>query len=401
LLCYPAWMTAGGPLFLTEPLHRARFIDRPNRFTVRFEDEARDGLAYLANPGRLGEILLPGTELLLAPRPLNRLPFEAVGACYQGRWPGDTPRVVFLNASRCNDLAERLLIRRLIPELAACRVVRREAREGGHRFDFLLSREDRPCLLEVKSVTLVEQGVAFFPDACTERGRRHLEELVSWSERKGCRAGVLFLVQGNAHSFLPDFHNDLNFARALARASGTVDILAYSLQPCLTEDGRIAVDGRPKPLSLPENALQAGLADSGVYMLVLHLPEATSLPVAALGDVRFKRGWYVYVGSAQRCLTRRLERHLRLRKNHHYHIDFLRQQAGWVRAFPVRGSDTAECRLAEEVRRISLGETRHFGSSDCRCPSHLFYFSEPPHLTPPFQELLVRLRHRPRGLEKI
>ena len=103
------------PLIETESLTRALFVSRLNRFVVRFRRGTRFGLAYLANSGRLGEVLLSGTELLLARRRHMKLGWEALGATWSQRWPGDRPRTVFLAASRVNQLAERLLAEQRIP----------------------------------------------------------------------------------------------------------------------------------------------------------------------------------------------------------------------------------------------------------------------------------------------
>jgi len=382
------------PLFATEPLVRATFVDRPNRFLVRYRRAGRQGVGYLANSGRLGEILLPGTEVLLAERRHTKIGREVLGAAWSRRWPGDRPRAVLLNSSRANDVAERLLAARLIPELAAWRVARREVAVGASRFDFLLAGAGGEYLLEVKSVTLAERGLAMFPDATSARGRRHLEELVHLAGRGGRRAGVLFLVQGAADRFLPDFHNDLAFARAFHAARGRVDLLPYRLDPRLDRAGRLVFAGRPRRLAIPWAALDDAVADGGLYLLVLHLPVDTRVAVGALGRRTYPRGWHVYVGSARRGLTHRVARHLRHRKRLHWHIDHLRARSPWVRAFPIRAA-AAECALAAEVARLGAGVAPGFGSSDCGCPGHLVWFPQAPVPTAAFQELLTRLRHQP------
>jgi sugar fermentation stimulation protein A len=379
-------------LYQSGPLEPALFLERPNRFTVLFQKGGRRGIAFLANPGRLQEILLPRTELLLARRPHTSLGWEVAGATWQERWPGDVPRTLFLNAARMNHVAETLLQNRRIPELADAHVVRREAVCGNSRFDFLLSRGGYPYLLEVKSVKLVEHGVALFPDAKTERGRRHLHHLARLAKKH--RAGVLFLVQGESAAFLPDFHSDLEFARTFRSVQSRLDILAYSLTPTVTPDLRICFRGTPRRLEVPAKRLEPGISDRGVYLVAMHLAAGRAFEVGALGSRAFREGWYVYAGSAQRSLTRRVERHLRLRKKLHYHIDFLRAECTAAGAFPIRGTRPTECELAEEIHRISSDSVERFGCSDCRCGSHLFYFEDPPHRLPRFQEVLTRLRHQ-------
>ncbi len=383
---------AAGILFETEPLEPARFLERPNRFVVRFRRKGSDGLAYLANPGRLGEILLPDTTLLLARRAHTRMGWEALGATWLQRWPGDCGRSVLLNAARMNQLAEIVLRQRLIPELSDYSVAAREYRYRGSRIDFLLKKGTRSCLLEVKSVTLVEHGLGFFPDAVTARGRRHLETL---AEAAGSQqAGVLFVVQGDADRFLPDFHNDLEFARAFGAARKDVAIHAVAFNPILTADRRLRFEGRPQQLAVPAEALTAGLNDGGLYILLTELARDTRIEVGRLGTTHFHRGWYAYAGSARRNLSQRIARHQRARKKLHYHIDYLRAWSAWARAYPIRAAPLGECELARELQRISAGPVQGFGCSDCGCGSHLFLFRQPPQHMPAFQELLTRLRHR-------
>lgn len=379
------------PIFTTERLERAVFVERPNRFLVRVRRRSFEGLAYLANPGRLGEILLPGTELLLARRAHTRMGWEAVGATWHARWPGDRPRCVFLNAARINDVVARLLQERRIPELAAHEIERREYPLDRSRVDFLLRRDRDRYALEVKSVTLAEQGLAFFPDARTERARRHLEALADLQRRR-MRAGVLFLVQGDADRFLPDIHNDLEFARTAQRVRCRVELLAYRLDTHLASDGRLVFAGQPRRLEIPWRELDAGLEDAGIYLLVLELARAVQLEVGGLGWQHFRRGFYVYVGSARRALSRRLERHLRRRKAMHWHVDHLRAASVRASALPIRGA-SGECELAAEVARIGDRLISRFGSSDCGCPGHLVHFAEAPVRVAAFQELLTRMRH--------
>lgn len=381
-------------LLETERLERGVFLERLNRFVLRFRRGAIDELAHLANPGRLGEILLPGTELLLERRPQGLIGWKAVGATWSKRWRGDAPRTVFLDTARTNRLAERLIEEQLIPELRGYEIEKREVTHGGSRFDFLLRSRRRRYLLEVKSVTLAERGLAFFPDAQTERGCRHLAMLARRSAKPGYGAGVLFLVQGEAARFLPDFHNDLEFARVFRAVRSRVELLPYRLDPVVGADGRLAFAGRPKRLAIPWRLLDAGIQDAGLYLLVVEVPHEVTLELGGLGHRTFPPGFYVYTGSARRGLNRRIARHLRLRKRFHWHVDFLRAHSLRVQAFPIRAS-SGECALAADVARIGRELVAGFGSSDCRCPGHLVRFAESPVRRAAFQELLTRMRHMP------
>ena len=137
-------------------------------------------------------------------------------------------------------------------------------------------------------------------------------------------------------------------------------------------------------------------ADGGVYLFAVHLAKKRTLTVASLGSVRFEKGWYVYVGSAKRGLSRRLARHMNnsRRKVLRWHIDFLRNGARAVRAFPIPTRLDLECRLAWDVGAIAAEMVPHFGCSDCSCPSHLFRFEVDPLDDPRFVELLRCYKHR-------
>jgi len=213
-----------------------RFVARDNRFRVTVEMEGQPVWAHLPNSGRLGELLVPGRRVLLVERSGagRKTGYDLSLVEMNERW-------VSVDARLPNDLVEEALrTGRLVP-LAGYQTVRREVPFGGSRFDFLLQAPGRsPCLVEVKSVTLVVDGLAYFPDAVTLRGRRHLEELVSALEM-GYRAAVVFVVQrGDAGGFRPHDESDPDFAQALRMAARRgVEVYAYT---CCVEPGRIEID---------------------------------------------------------------------------------------------------------------------------------------------------------------
>ncbi len=376
-------------LWATEPLRAARFEARPNRFVVHYRQGRRSGQAHVANPGRMDEILLPGTALFLAPRPHTRLSWEAVGARWTQRWEGDRPRVVFLNTGRVNQLARALLDRRLVPELASYTVVRQEIRHGHSRFDFLLEDERGSYLLEVKSVTLNERGLAYFPDARSARACRHLEALARAGER-GRRAGVLFLVQGAAEHFLPDFHNDLDFARVFRRVRKHVEYLPYGLDPSADAQGRIVFAGAPRRLSIPWETLDT--RDRGLYLLLLELTRQRRVVLESGSAVTLVPGWYVHVGTARGGLSRCIEAHRRCRKRPRTDIDRLRAACRRAETIPIRAT-VQVCALAVELPRLGGMVVAGFGASRCGCPGHTFRLPGPPASMPQFQELVTRWRH--------
>jgi len=103
------------------------------------------------------------------------------------------------------------------------------------------------------------------------------------------------------------------------------------------------------------------------------------LRVGALGELTFEPGYYAYVGSARRGLAPRLRRHLRRKaKKMRWHVDYLRRGAEPVAAAAWTGRRADECALSRSVAALCAGSVPRFGSSDCRCPSHLHYFPRDP-----------------------
>lgn len=227
----------------------ARFVARPNRFVVRARLACGATIeAHLGDPGRLTELLIPEAALRLRPveaggtrRTRYTVALVRAGGA-RGPW-------VSVETARANDRAEGLLARGAIRGIPRPERLRREVRHGSSRFDFLVEPEaGRRCWVEVKSVTLVENGVARFPDAPTARGARHVRELATLS-RDGGRAAVLFIVpREDARVVVPHADLDPEFAAALAdaRAAG-VALRAWSFR--IDDDGG-AVSRGPLPVRL-------------------------------------------------------------------------------------------------------------------------------------------------------
>lgn len=121
--------------------------------------------------------------------------------------------------------------------------------------------------------------------------------------------------------------------------------------------------------------LPPSLPGHGTYVLVITLGRPIRIRVGALGRLHFKRGVYVYVGSARRGLPSRIRRHISKRKRLRWHIDWITSH----RVFEIRGvwvseAVGVECRLAEVISKQADGFIPCFGSSDCRCRSHLIFF---------------------------
>ena len=122
--------------------------------------------------------------------------------------------------------------------------------------------------------------------------------------------------------------------------------------------------------------------DKGIYSLVIYLASDKVIRIGKLGRFQFKRGYYVYSGSAMGGLKARIARHKRREKTIHWHIDYLLKEAKIVEVFVHTEGQWTECRLNEMIFGIKGAEpaVSGFGSSDCRCEGHLAYFREGPGL---------------------
>jgi sugar fermentation stimulation protein A len=199
-------------------------VSRPNRFLVEALLEGQIVQAHLADRGRLKETLVPGARLILAQNngAGRKTAFQAVAA-----YRGET--LASLDTQLPNRLIEAALRAGALPQFAQYPIIRREVKIGESRFDFQLANDKSRCIVEVKSAGLIIDGIALFPDAPTERGRRHLSELVECVQ-SGERAAVVFVVQGgDAHAMTVNREIDPQFADALlaAQANG-VEVYAYA-----------------------------------------------------------------------------------------------------------------------------------------------------------------------------
>ena len=112
---------------------------------------------------------------------------------------------------------------------------------------------------------------------------------------------------------------------------------------------------------------------NGVYALVISVGKSIRIKVGALGALRFEKGMYIYVGSAQKGLKKRVQRHLRREKRMFWHIDYLLniKTVKVTKVFCRNAEKDAECKIAMEIGKHGVA-VDGFGSSDCRCKSHLF-----------------------------
>lgn len=200
-------------------MKKGRFLRRPNRFIAYVEIDGREELCHVKNTGRCRELLSPGAEVYCAvsENPKRKTKFDLITVR-----KGDY--LINMDSQAPNAAAGEWL---RYGGLGWAERIKPEQKFGQSRFDFYLERQGRPMYLEVKGVTLEEDGVCRFPDAPTERGARHLRELVA-AKRQGFDAAVLFVIQMSPVRYLtPNDETDPNFGAALreAKAAG-VEILA-------------------------------------------------------------------------------------------------------------------------------------------------------------------------------
>jgi sugar fermentation stimulation protein A len=248
------------------------FVERPNRFVVVADTPAGRIHAHCPNPGRLLEILTPGMGLIFERglNPARKYSWSLAAARYKGK-------IVPLISVRANRVTQNLVIPALFPRATG---VTAEAVNGPSRFDFRFSVNGETHWAEVKAVSLVEEGVAMFPDAPTPRGLRHVRHLAQIGN-----GHVIFVIgHPDAREFQANYHADIDFALGLEEVRTQVDIRAVSLS--CTEGGIVhladdAVPVRVAPFPYgPDTggtAVVADYAPDGGYLIRLENRESKVL----------------------------------------------------------------------------------------------------------------------------
>ena len=191
----------------------AVFLSRPNRFIARVQLGEQTVECHVKNTGRCRELLVPGATVYLerGTNPNRRTAWDLIAADKGGKlinMDAQAPNQVFGEWARAG---------RFVPDLT---LLRPETKYGASRFDFYWEAPGRRGFVEVKGVTLEEDGVVRFPDAPTLRGVKHLEELIAAKE-DGYEATVCFVVQmGDVRWMEPNDRTHPEFGEALRRAAG-------------------------------------------------------------------------------------------------------------------------------------------------------------------------------------
>ncbi len=216
-----------------ENCRTALFLRREKRFTVIAEDPqtGEEFRAHTNNTGSMLGLMRPGQEVLLSPatNPKRKLPYTLELVKHCGFWVG-------VNTSTPNKWLQRAWEAGAMPELRQYEQFKREAVRGDSRLDAMLDGPAGRLWVECKNVTMSEDEVALFPDAPTERGRKHLHELIRVVE-EGERAALLFCIQRpDACCFGPADMIDPEYAQWFYKAvEAGVEIWPYQLN--ISEQG--------------------------------------------------------------------------------------------------------------------------------------------------------------------
>ncbi|WP_338448261.1 DNA/RNA nuclease SfsA [Niallia oryzisoli] len=218
-------------------------LDRKiNRFIAEVFIEGIKEQVHIKNTGRLTELMQPDMEVLLewSDNPKRKTRFSLIAANKNGRW-------VNIDSQAPNAVAYEALNAGKLQEFASVNLVKREVTFGDSRFDLYFEKDDKRGFIEVKGVTLEENGIALFPDAPTARGTKHVLELVK-AVQEGYTCAILFVVQmKGCSSFAPNSLMDEPFTKALLEASRQgVQILAYD---SIVTDNGLVLD-QPIPVCL-------------------------------------------------------------------------------------------------------------------------------------------------------
>lgn len=180
-----------------EKIVKGEFISRPNRFIAEVLVDGVKETVHVKNTGRCRELLTDRAEVYLSvsSNPARKTKYDLVAVK-----KGD--KLINMDSQIPNDVAEEWLRKgKLFSDDA---VIRREVTYGKSRFDFYIEDSGRKIFLEVKGVTLENDGIAMFPDAPTERGVKHISELISL-KNEGYEAYIMFVIQiEDVTGFMPN-----------------------------------------------------------------------------------------------------------------------------------------------------------------------------------------------------
>ena len=213
---------------------KGKFIERPNRFIAKVEIEGVTETVYVKNTGRCRELLVKGATVYLekSDNPLRKTQYDLISVFKNNK------TLINMDSQIPNAVTEEWLKKGNIFSKNA--LIRREVTHNKSRFDFYIEEEKRKIFLEVKGCTLETDGIARFPDAPTQRGVKHINELIDCIS-EGYEAYILFVIQMKGiNHFEPNDTTHKAFGDALRQAEKSgVKILAYD---CIVTPNSIDID---------------------------------------------------------------------------------------------------------------------------------------------------------------
>jgi len=227
-------------MMIYNDIRKGVFVRRPNRFIAEVETDGKVEVCHVKNTGRCRELLIPGATVYVnhVDNPKRSTAYDMV-AVYKNDMlvniDSYAPNLAFGEYLRQGKFLDNITL------------VKSETKYGGSRFDFYAETAAKKIFIEVKGVTLEENGVAMFPDAPTERGIKHLNELAACIA-DGNDAYAVFVIQmkGISH-FTPNYKTHQAFGDTLAKvANAGVNVLAFD---CVVKPNEMVI-GSPIPITL-------------------------------------------------------------------------------------------------------------------------------------------------------
>ncbi len=202
-------------------INKAVFIDRPNRFIARCEINEQVETVHVKNTGRCKELLIPGTTVFLEKfnAQTRKTNYDLISVIKGNRIiniDSQAPNKIFLEWAKSG---------RFLPDIL---LIKPEYRFLNSRFDFYIETPFKKIFIEIKGATLENNGVVMFPDAPTQRGLKHISELIE-VKKKGYEAYIIFVIQmENAKYFMPNYITHKAFADKLKECDDNgVNVAAF------------------------------------------------------------------------------------------------------------------------------------------------------------------------------
>ncbi len=213
-----------------------KFISRPNRFIANVEIDGVEQIVHVKNTGRCKELLVPGAKIYLCESDnlLRKTKYDLVAV---QKYTDNGMILINMDSQIPNDVAQEWLAKCGL--FSANAIIKREFTYKKSRFDFYIEDGNDKIFLEVKGVTLENDGVASFPDAPTERGVKHINELTA-AVREGYKAYILFVIQMKGiYKFIPNDITHKEFGDALRKAEAAgVKVIAVD---CIVSRNNIEI----------------------------------------------------------------------------------------------------------------------------------------------------------------